>query len=130
MNIIIFTLVTSLRITGVGKYTFQLIQALQEIDSQHNFYILVNRELQYNLSLQNSNFHKIVVPIPHYPRWVMRPVYFIYQNFFDQFLQSIKPDVIHLPNPIPLFRNGNVSYVVTVHDVAEFSNHRHNKFRR
>jgi glycosyltransferase involved in cell wall biosynthesis len=130
MNIVISTLVTSSNITGVGNYTFKLIEGLQKVNSEHEFYIIVNQELEPYLKLYKRNFHKVVIPLPHHPRYLLRPIYFIWQNFIDKFLINLKIDVVHMPNPIPLFRKGEMKYVTTVHDVAEFSGKRHTTIRR
>lgn len=130
MNIVISTLVTSSNVTGVGKYTFKLIEGLQKVNSEHEFYIIVNQELEPYLKLHKRNFHKVVIPLPHHPRYLLRPIYFVWQNYIDKFLTKIIIDVVHMPNPVPLFRKGEMKYVTTVHDVAEFSGKRHNTIRR
>ena len=131
MNILISTLVNPDFNNGLGKYIKYLINSLQEIDSNHHFFIIVNLELSNKIDIYNHKFKKIVVDIPHHPRVFMRPVYFFWQHsFFKSLLKKNMIDVFHSPNPVPIFSTFGTPYVVTIHDVAEYSIQRFSPFRQ
>ncbi len=131
MNIAITTHVNPAISNGLGQYIRFLIKALEEADTNHSFFILVNKEFDKFLSISHPNFVKVRIDIPHNPRILMRPIYFYWQNLLiDSFFRKHKIDVFHLPNPVPLFNTHNVPYVVTIHDMAEFNNFRHKSFHR
>ncbi len=120
MNIGISTLMSSKEIKGVGKYIVYLINALQKVDQKNKYYIFVNNDFDDLIKINNQNFKKIKINIPHQPRWLMRPIYFIWQNTLaKRHYSKYGIDVIHLPNAIPLIRSKNYAQIVTVHDIAE-----------
>lgn len=131
MNIAITTLVTPNVTNGLSQYIRFLVQALQEIESSHTFYIILNKSFESSIEIKKPNFHKVVINIPHHPRVIMRPTYFFWQNLmFGKFLKKNKIDVFHIPNPIPLINNYGIPTVVTIHDVAELRNFRHSGLHR
>lgn len=131
MNIAISTLVSSTKQNGVFKYISYLVEHLQEAESPHKYFIIVNREFDKALKIKASNFQKIIVDIPHHPRLIMRPVYFIWQHtMIKKILRDYKIDVFHSPNPVPLFTTFEIPYVVTIHDLAEFYVKRYSPFRQ
>lgn len=131
MNIAITTHVNPAINNGLGQYIKFLIKGLQEVDSDHHFYIIVNKEFEEYLEIYHPNFKIIRVDIPHHPRPIMRPAYFLWQNILaGRLLRKYEIDVFHLPNPIPLFNTFEVPHVVTIHDAAEYSEHRHKILHR
>lgn len=131
MNIAITTLVTPNVTNGLSQYIRFLVNALQDIESSHTFYIIVNKSFESSIEIKKANFHKVVTNIPHHPRVIMRPVYFFWQNLmFGKFLKKNKIDVFHIPNPIPLINNYGIPTVVTIHDVAELRGFRHSGLHR
>ncbi len=131
MNILITTIVTPNSPNGLLRYIQGLIEYLQQLDSRNKYYILINEELNEHINVTHKNFKKINIGIPYYPRILMRPVYFLWQNFFlKKIIKKYKIDLFHSPNPIPLFITGGKPFVVTIHDVAEFSEKRHSFFKQ
>lgn len=131
MKILITTLLTPSSYSGLSRYIQLLINSLEDVDNEHTFYILINNELDSFLKISNKNIKKILVNIPHHPRIIMRPVYFIWQNlFFKKMIKKYKIDLFHSPNPIPIYSDFGIPFVVTIHDVAEFSQKRHSVLKQ
>lgn len=132
MNILISTLVSSTNPNGLRNYIISLIDTLQEkTGSEHNFYILTNKEFSGLIDLKKSNFKSIIVDIPHNPRFIMRPIYFLWQNLLAYSLCKRNGiDIFHSPNPIPIFFKPAKYFVVTIHDFAEYAGYRHNSLKR
>lgn len=131
MNIALITHVTPAESNGLSQYIRFLIRGLQEIDSSHHFYIFVNKSFDAYLNIDHPRFNKVLVDIPHYPRGLMRPVYFFWQNFVaGKLLKKYRIDLVHLPNPIPLFNTYGIPHIVTIHDTAELRGARHNRLHR
>lgn len=135
MNIAISTLVNSASENGLTQYIRNLINEFEKIDDEHSYYVIINKELKQFYNFSNSRLNYLLVEIPHNPRFIMRPFYFIWQNYFARELfDRYNIDVIHYPNPIPLFVKNDIPTVTTIHDVAEFRGYRHNNlyawFRR
>lgn len=82
MVIGITTLVSSKEITGLVKYIVHLIDGLQKVESEHEFIIFVNKDLDSKVEICNPRFKKKVVKIPHSPRIIMRPFFFLWHNFW------------------------------------------------
>ncbi|SMO96707.1 glycosyltransferase family 4 protein [Gracilimonas mengyeensis] len=134
MNIAITTHVNPAVSNGLGQYIRYLIKGLEEVDSPHAFYIIVNKDFESFLTVSHPNFKFIRVDIPHHPRKIMRPWYFFWQNALaGKLFQKYDIDVFHLPNPVPLYNTFDVPHVVTLHDLAEQHGQRHSglhqKFR-
>lgn len=123
MNIAIITLVTPAETNGLSNYIKYLIKGLAQIDKKNNYYIIINKELDTFLDFNQPNFHKIFIDIPHYPRTVMRPLYFLWQNlFFKRIIRQFNLEVIHFPNPVPVWARYKVPCIFTIHDTAELNN--------
>lgn len=131
MNIAISTLVNSTVKNGLNKYIRYLIDYLQKTDSEHRFFILVNKEFDELINVWHPYFKKVLLNIPHHPRIIMRPLYFGWQNLFSKgFFRYHEINVFHIPNPIPLYYSFDVPTVVTVHDLAEYEVKRYTFFRQ
>ncbi len=132
MNILITTIVTSNSPNGLIRYIQGLLDGLQELNNCNNiYYILVNKELDESIKLRHKNFKKIKVSIPFYPRIVMRPLYFLWQNLFlNNIIKTYKIDLFHSPNSMPIFNTYGIPFIVTIHDIAEFSFKRHNSLKQ
>lgn len=123
MNIGLITLVTPAESNGLSNYIKYLIKGLSQIDSKNNYYIILNTELDKFLDFNHPNFKKIFVEIPHYPRAIMRPYYFLWQNiFFKEIIRRFELDIVHFPNPVPVWAKYNIPCVFTIHDTAELNN--------
>ena len=127
----ITTLVSSKELTGLGKYIVHLIEGLQKIESEHEFVIFVNKDYDEKIEIFNHRFRKVVVNIPHNPRIVMRPIFFLWHNlWFGFLLRKHKIDLLHLPNSIPLFNMWNIPTVVTIHDAGEYTVKKYTQMRQ
>ena len=119
MKIGISTLVTPVRKSGVGNYVINLIDGLQRIDRDNEYYIFTGHDTKHFFDLKEDNFRLIILPFSHDPRWLMRPLYFLWQNsLVYRYIKRYGIDVLHLPNIMPLFIQ-YVPTVITVHDLAE-----------
>ena len=131
MNIAITTLLSPAKYNGLTNYIKHLVQGLQEADSKHTFYIILNKEMDDFLSIDHPNLKKVFVEIPHHPRPIMRLVFFIWLNFFaGRLYKKHSIDLVHYPNPVPLLNTFGVNHITTIHDLAEFKGLRHSGFHR
>lgn len=131
MNIAIITHVTPAINNGLSQYIRFLIRGLQEVDSSHHFYIFVNKSFDSFLNVEHPRFTKVRLDIPHYPRSLMRPAYFLWQNLAAfRLYKKYDIDLVHLPNPVPLFNTFDIPHIVTIHDTAELRSARHRKLHR
>jgi len=95
--------------TGVGRYTQALLENLERIDSDDEYYVLVRRADWSLWEPTASNFHKVEANIDPY-------------TFAEQFrltglIRSLKPDLVHFTAAnTPLFYRG--MRVVTIHDLT------------
>ena len=132
MNIAIITHVTPASPNGLSNYIKCLINSLQEVNKSNFYYIFVNKSFASFLDIKNPRFKLVLIDIPHYPRLFYRPIYFFWQNFLAfKVFNKLKIDLVHLPNPVPLFtKPKKISYVTTIHDMVEVHGLRHNQFHR
>lgn len=119
MKIGISTLVTPVQKSGVSNYIINLIESLQRIDRENEYYIFAGRDTRHFFDFKEDNFKLIVLPFSHDPRWLMRPLYFLWQNsLVYRYIRRYGIEVFHLPNIMPLFIQ-YIPTVITVHDLAE-----------
>jgi glycosyltransferase involved in cell wall biosynthesis len=119
MRIAISTLVTPSQKSGIGNYVVNLIHALQEVDTENSYFILIGSDTRYLFPLHAPNFIPVYLPFGHDPRWLMRPTYYAWQNTLaGMLLRKRIIDVLHLPNLLPLFVRF-VPTVVTIPDLSE-----------
>lgn len=93
---------------GLGRYTQKLVEELEKIDHNNQYYIFLNKHNFDEYQAKNPNFHKILVNIPWYS-WQE-------QILFPNILRKYKLDLMHFLHfnvPI-LYRK---SYFVTIHDL-------------
>jgi|GEM_PF-2411889 len=131
MNVAISTLVSSTKPNGLRNYILSLIESIDSIEIESKIYIITNKEFLRCLKLRKKNVEIILVNIPHSPRFIMRPVFFIWQNSFYFLLKrkyNIK--VFHSPNPAPYLFKPAQKFIVTIHDLAEHFGLRHSWFKR
>lgn len=93
---------------GLGRYTQKLVEELEKIDHNNQYYIFLNQHNFDEYQPKNPNFHKILVNIPWYS-WQE-------QLIFPNILKKYKLDLVHfLHFNIPiLYRK---PYFVTIHDL-------------
>lgn len=93
---------------GLGRYTQKLIEELEKIDHNNQYYIFLNQHNFDEYQPKNPNFHKILANIPWYS-WQE-------QIIFPRILKKYKLDLMHFLHfnvPI-LYRK---AYFVTIHDL-------------
>jgi glycosyltransferase involved in cell wall biosynthesis len=95
--------------TGIGRYVFEMVKHLIELD-QENHYVLFFNEREFGeFQIPNDRWQKRLVNIPHYS--------LAEQWKFYRILQKEKLDLMHFPHfnaPI-LYKR---PFVVTIHDLT------------
>ncbi len=128
MRIVIVTLTTTSRKTGVAEYLINLIDGLQRIDKHNHYYIITGTDNSYMFEFRNKNFIEIKLPLRHEPGFVMRPLFHLWQIFFLPIWCWIKGvDLVHLPNTMPV--TGVFPTISTIHDVAELKTRKYSRMR-
>lgn len=93
---------------GLGRYTQKLVEELEKIDHNNQYYIFLNSHNFDEYTPKNPNFHKVLANIPWYS-WQE-------QIIFPRILSKYKLDLVHfLHFNIPLFYRR--PYFVTIHDL-------------
>jgi glycosyltransferase involved in cell wall biosynthesis len=93
---------------GLGRYTQKLIEHLEKIDSENEYFVFLRRENFEEYAPKNPNFQKILADYGWYS--------FSEQLLFPRLLYSFKLDLMHFPHfnvPILYFRK----FVITIHDL-------------
>ncbi len=93
---------------GLGRYTQKLVEELEKIDHNNQYYIFINKHNFEEYNPKNPNFHKVLANIPWYS-WQE-------QILFPKILNKYNLDLVHFLHfnvPI-LYRK---SYFVTIHDL-------------
>lgn len=93
---------------GLGRYTQQLIEHLEEIDKENEYKIFLRKENFSQYIPKNKNFSKILADIPWYG--------FREQWEFPFVLEKYDLDLVHFPHfNVPVFYRK--AFVVTIHDL-------------
>lgn len=102
--------------SGIGRYLRNLIDQLQELSKGNTYYILLLKK-NYDTSMYQSNFHKVLTDF----RW-----YTVTEQIkLPKILYDLKPDLVHFPHfNVPILHNGK--FVVTIHDLI----HQHQSLQR
>lgn len=96
---------------GLGRYTQKLIENLEKIDGENQYYIFLRKENWSEYKPQRSNFLKVLADIPWYG--------FQEQFQLPKLLEKFDLDLVHFPHfNVPLFYKGK--FVVTIHDLILF----------
>lgn len=93
---------------GLGRYTQKLVEELEHIDHNNQYYIFLSQHNFDEYQPKNPNFHKVLANIPWYS-WQE-------QIIFPKLLKKYKLDLVHFLHfnvPI-LYRR---AYFVTIHDL-------------
>jgi len=94
--------------TGIGRYLEKLIENLEKIDNENQYFILLRKENFHQYQPQNKNFQKILAP---YPWYSLKE-----QIFLPLLLYKLKLDLVHFPHfNVPIFYFGK--FIVTIHDL-------------
>ncbi len=101
---------------GVGRYISNLINELQKLDQQSEYFILLLKKDFEKLEFQN-NFKKVLADF----RW-----YGVSEQIrLPKLLEDLKPDLVHFPHfNVPIFYKRK--FVVTIHDLI----HQHFSMQR
>ncbi len=96
---------------GLGRYIQKLIENLEKVDRENQYYVFLCRENWNEYQPRNPNFSKIMTDIPWYG--------FREQFWFPRILRKFKLDLVHFPHfNVPIFYKGK--FVVTIHDLILF----------
>jgi glycosyltransferase involved in cell wall biosynthesis len=107
MKIIIDGRFYGLENAGLGRYTIQLIEELQNQDYQNQYYVLLRKKYFNRLNLKD-NWTKVLAEYSHYS--------VVEQIKLPRLISSLKPDLVHfLHFNIPVFYKGK--FIVTIHDL-------------
>lgn len=108
---------------GIGRYSFELFQAILKQNTNHEFFVFYN---QYNVNkkdlevLEKSGAELIQANFRHYS--------YGEQLLFPRLLKNYNLDLVHFPNfNVPIFYQGD--YVVTIHDMVHHKISGHKKSR-
>ena len=93
--------------TGVGRYTYQLIKALSEVDRENRYIIFHNSEL--DLSFKKENFTNFRFPVPLYN-------FYKEQLWLTYHADKLGLDLLHGPMHYPPMV-GHCRTVYTIHDL-------------
>ena len=96
---------------GLGRYTQKLIENLEKIDSNNQYYVFLRKENWEEYQPKNPYFEKILADIPWYG--------FREQLQFPKILKKYNLDLVHFPHfNVPISWKGK--FVVTIHDLILF----------
>jgi glycosyltransferase involved in cell wall biosynthesis len=95
--------------TGIGRYVYELVENLQDLDRENEYFLFFNDPEFTNFQARNPNFHKELANAPHYS--------LAEQTSFNKQLRLYELDLMHFTHfnaPI-LYRRPSV---VTIHDLT------------
>ncbi len=93
---------------GLGRYTEKLIENLERLDRENDYFIFLRKANFDDYKPQNGNFKKVLADY----RWYSLAE----QIRFPRLLKKYKLDLAHFPHfNVPLFYRGK--FVVTIHDL-------------
>lgn len=100
----------SVNFTGIGRYVYELIKRLPELDGGKNEYFLFFNSPEYqSFKSPSQHFHKILVNTPHYSLKE--------QTAYLKILNSYKLDLMHFTHfNAPIFYKR--PFIVTIHDLT------------
>lgn len=94
---------------GIGRYLQKLIENLEKIDLENQYFIFLKKKNFNSYQPKNKNFHKILADYPWYS--------FKEQIFLPLKLKKYHLDLVHFPHfNVPILYFGN--FVVTIHDLT------------
>lgn len=93
---------------GIGRYVSELITNLQKTNTQHEYFLFLNKNNINECKVTNSRFHKVLVDLPWYS--------LAEQIKMPRIIKDSKVDLMHYPHwNIPIF--SQVPFIVTIHDL-------------
>lgn len=94
---------------GLGRYIQKLIEYLEKVDSENEYFVFLRKENFSRFQPKNPNFKKVLADIPWYS-WQEH-------IFMPRKIREVGVDLMHFPHfNVPLFYFG--PYVVTIHDLT------------
>jgi glycosyltransferase involved in cell wall biosynthesis len=95
--------------TGIGRYTYELIRNLSELDEKNEYVIFLRKETFDSFMPPNQRFSKVLADFSHYS--------VAEQTGFLKILNDSKLDLMHFTHfNAPVFYNK--PYIVTIHDLT------------
>ncbi len=95
--------------TGIGRYNYELIRNLSEMDKENEYVIFLRKKEYEEFIPPNERFTKVMADFPHYSS--------AEQAGFLKLLNRAKLDLVHFTHfNAPIFYNK--PYVVTIHDLT------------
>lgn len=93
---------------GLGRYTQKLIENLEKIDQENDYFVFLRQENFEEYEPQHKNFHKVLADY----RW-----YTVSEQIeMPKLLNRFRLDLVHFPHfNVPLLYRKN--FVVTIHDL-------------
>jgi glycosyltransferase involved in cell wall biosynthesis len=93
---------------GLGRYTQKLIENIEALDDQNQYFVFLRKENWEEYQPRNKNFQKVLADIPWYG---------LREQFqFPKIIKKHKLDLMHFPHfNVPVFYKGK--FVVTIHDL-------------
>lgn len=93
---------------GLGRYTAELVTALQELDKENEYVLFLRKENFHECVITNGKFTKRMVDVPWYS--------FAEQREMPREIALAKVNLMHYPHwNVPIF--SRVPFVVTIHDL-------------
>jgi len=109
--------------TGIGRYMLGLIEGLQKVDTQNEYYLFTQDDDMDGFGVYAPNFHMVPVNSKILRKQYIRILW--EQIVFPWRLKRVKADVLHCPNytmPYPVrLVSPKTSVVAAFHDMAYFS---------
>lgn len=102
--------------SGIGRYLRNLVNNLQEMDHDNEYFILYLKE-DFDKVQYQKNFHKVLADFKWYDLTEQRRL--------PKILNDLRPDLVHFPHfNVPVFFQGK--FIVTIHDLI----HQHFSMKR
>ncbi|HUS51950.1 MAG TPA: glycosyltransferase family 1 protein [Candidatus Bathyarchaeia archaeon] len=110
MKIVIDARMYGLEHAGIGRYVINLIDQIEKVDKENDYFILLRKKYYSKLKFKNRRFKKILADEPHYS--------FAEQIILPIRLIKLKPDLVHFPHfNKPIFWQGR--FILTIHDLIK-----------
>lgn len=98
---------------GIGRYVFELVNNILQIDSESQYYLFYNENNVQNNILNTFKKYKNAILIPT----SIRHYSLLEQTLFVRILNKFNFDLVHFPNfNVPVWYKGK--FIVTIHDVV------------
>lgn len=126
MRILIPTVLSTKRKVGVTQYLVKLIESLQEIDDENEYFIITTFDNHGFFNLSKKNFHELKINIRELSRVHLRILYLFWHYYsLPKLVKLYKIDIIHMP--CAWFTSKKINTVVTIHDLIEIKTPKYNQ---